>query len=139
MEEMEIIDKRKVKEENGELIVDKPAIFTPECVYEAPKPIFNHILVKVQSPETNFAGTNFIIPESAQKRPDYGVVVAAGGKIITAGTIRDMSEEVHIGDLVTFNLLSSEDVTLNGEKYIRVSIFDVHAVERSHYAIAQNE
>jgi co-chaperonin GroES (HSP10) len=127
---MEITDKRKFTEE-GELRED--AVIAPKpfqlieipCVYDDPAPMGNNILVRQGAAETVYSGTRFVIPETAQQSPNDGVVVAVGPEV----------NQVVPGDLVTFGKFNAEPISVDGETYQLVSIYDVKLRRKVTYAV----
>jgi co-chaperonin GroES (HSP10) len=135
---MEIHDKRKF-DGDGNLVAvaeEKPAISEQQFsamladiprVYEEPSPMTNHILVKQSAKETTYAGTRFVIPDSAQQSPNEGIVVAIGPDI--------NPEYVKPGDLVTFGRFNAEPVSIGGEEFVLVCFHDIKLRQKVVYAI----
>ena len=70
---------------------------------------------------------SIIIPESAQKPPTRGKVVAVGpGKTLEDGSVRPL--ELQVGDEVLFGDYSGDDIELEGETYRIISEEDVLGV-----------
>ena len=80
------------------------------------KPLDDRVLIqRVESEKKTDAG--IIVPESAQEKPQEGIVRAAG-----PGKLNDKGErvglEVSEGDKVLFGKYSGTDVTIQGEEHM---------------------
>ena len=90
------------------------------------KPLADRVLVKVEEEETKTKG-GILLPDTAQKKSQKGIVAAVGnGKITDAG--QRISMEVKVGDEVLFAKYSGTDVEDNGETYLLLSERDILAV-----------
>ena len=106
-----------------------------ERVYADPIPIFDRILVRVGAAETYYQGTKFVIPESARKAPNVGVVVATANFYIVDGKPFPMAELVKPGDMVRFSHFNFEEIDIDGDKFQIGSIFDVKLIHQVTYAV----
>lgn len=104
-------------------------------IYSDPLPIFDRILIKQGSKETTWGTAHIVIPDYVQKAPNMGAVVATAENYIVDGKAFPMSELVKQGDIVTFSQFNTEDVELDGEKFVLCSIFDVKLIKRVSYAL----
>jgi co-chaperonin GroES (HSP10) len=117
---MEVIDNRStftIRDERVKLI-------EAERVYDAPKPILGGVLISRNPTESIFAGTSFVIPHTARKQANKGVVVAVGP---------DAAATCTPGDVVTFTVYNSEDVDVDGETFALVDFHDIKLVEKVTY------
>ena len=130
---MEINDKRKFNADGDTIvaIAETPIDYRNVLsdiprVYDDPSPMSNHVLVKQAAAETTYAGTKFVIPDTARQSPNEGVVVAVGPKV-------DPSELVP-GDLVTFGRYNAEPITVSGEDFVLVSFHDIKLRQKVTFA-----
>lgn len=126
-ETFEIIDKRgkRADEPNiAALITDLPR------TYGDPSPLNEYLLIKANAKQTIYRGTQFVIPDACQESPNMGVVVAVGSKILP--------ETMKAGDLVTFSRYRAEDIEVDGDKYILVSIHDIKLRQEVSFAVAKD-
>lgn len=105
-------------------------------VYEDPVPIFDRILVLQGKAETVYQGTRFVIPDTAQKAPNVGVVVATAKFYIVDGKPFPMADLLKPGDMVRFSHFNFEEIDIDGEKFQIGSIFDVKLIHSVHIAVA---
>ncbi len=131
---MEVIDKRTSTVGVEDETASEPEIVQVPTVYATPVPVFNNVLIKADAEAATFAGTSFIIPDTAKQKVDRGVVVAVSDRFIVNGQSFPMRDEVKEGDIATFNVFNATPKTINGEEYQLVSIFDVVLVEHVSYA-----
>jgi len=108
-------------------------IQSADVVYDNPVPIFDRILVRRMAKEANWNGTKIVIPESAQKSPNRGVVIATSEFYIVEGKQFPMADLVRQGDLVVFGAFNVDDVEVDGEIYGLLTIFDVRLIQKRHY------
>lgn len=116
---MEIIDRRH------QTVGEGISLAEVDRVYSDPEPILDRILVMQGAAETFYAGTKFVIPESARQQPNKGVVVKVGPDVTVCKE----------GDLVTFSRFNAEPIDVDGETYQMMRQLDVKLVERVTYAI----
>ena len=82
------------------------------------KPLGSRVLLKPSTEEEKSAGGIFL-PDSAQKRPHEGKVIALGpGKILDNGERAPM--RVKEGDVVIFSEYGGTEIRIDGEEYILI-------------------
>ena len=80
------------------------------------RPLQDRILVKRVDSEDKTAG-GIIIPNSAQEKPQEGLVVALGnGKRLDDGTL--INVDLKKGDRILFGKYSGSEVTIDGEEHL---------------------
>lgn len=134
---MEINDKRQFNADGERVAVAEPTVQditkllqdVPR-VYEDAAPMTNHVLVKQNATETTYAGTRFVIPDSAQQSPNEGIVVAVGPDI--------NPEYLATGDLVTFGRFNAEPISISGEEFMLVCFHDIKLRSKVSYAVGRN-
>ena len=90
------------------------------------KPLADRVLVKVEEEETKTMGGS-LLPDTAQKKSQKGVVVAVGsGKMTEEG--KRLPLEVKEGDEVLFAKYSGTEIEDKGEKYLLLSERDILAI-----------
>jgi chaperonin GroES len=90
------------------------------------RPLGDRILIARVDAETLTPG-GIIIPDSAQEKPNVGVVRAAGdGHLQPDGTIRPL--QLKEGDKVMFGKYVGSDVEVNGEDLLMMGEGDVLGV-----------
>ena len=90
------------------------------------KPLADRVLVKVEEEETKTLG-GILLPDTAQKKSQKGVVVAVGsGKMTEEG--KRLPLEVKEGDEVLFAKYSGTEIEDKGEKYLLLSERDILAI-----------
>lgn len=90
------------------------------------KPLADRVLVKVEEEETKTMG-GILLPDTAQKKSQKGVVVAVGsGKMTEEG--KRLPMEVKEGDEVLFAKYSGTEIEDKGEKYLLLSERDILAI-----------
>ena len=90
------------------------------------KPLADRVLVKVEKEETKTMG-GILLPDTAQKKSQKGVVVAVGsGKMTEEG--KRLPLEVKEGDEVLFAKYSGTEIEDKGEKYLLLSERDILAI-----------
>ena len=90
------------------------------------KPLADRVLVKVEEEETKTMG-GILLPDTAQKKSQKGVVVAVGsGKMTEEG--KRLPLEVKEGDEVLFAKYSGTEIEDMGEKYLLLSERDILAI-----------
>lgn len=83
-------------------------------------------MVKVEEEETKTMG-GILLPDTAQKKSQKGVVVAVGsGKMTEEG--KRLPLEVKEGDEVLFAKYSGTEIEDKGEKYLLLSERDILAI-----------
>lgn len=89
------------------------------------KPLGDKVLVKALDNETKTAAGIFI-PESAQEKPQEGVVIAVGSGKIVGDKI--MPLEVKIGDKIIYKKYGAEEIKIEGEELLIIEINDILGV-----------
>lgn len=90
------------------------------------KPLADRVLVKVEEEETKTMG-GILLPDTAQKKSQKGVVVSVGsGKMTEEG--KRLPLEVKEGDEVLFAKYSGTEIEDKGEKYLLLSERDILAI-----------
>ena len=120
------VDRRKLDAE-GEV---KEPVFTltaPELSYEAPLPMSDYLLIKQNARETTYAGTLFLIPDSARKDADWGVVIKVGPDV-SKGVVNP-------GDLVKFRSYNAETLRVNNEDFILLNVHDLQLRQAGTYVL----
>lgn len=85
------------------------------------KTVLNKIIVEPVEAETKTA-SGIIIPDSAQEKPQKGVVIATGkGK-------HDEPMEIKVGDTVLFGKYAGTEIHMDDKKYLVMNQTDVLAV-----------
>ncbi len=85
------------------------------------KPLGTRVLVEPQAAETKTV-SGIIIPDSAQEKPQRGVVVATGN-----GT-KDEAMELKVGDVVLYGKYAGTELKHEGSEYLIMGQSDVLAV-----------
>ena len=88
------------------------------------KPLADRVVVKKLEAEEKTAG-GIVLPDTAKEKPQQGEVLAVG----TFKEGKDEGKELPLkkGDRVIYGGYSSDEVEVNGEKYIFVEYKDVLA------------
>jgi chaperonin GroES len=85
------------------------------------KPLHDRVIVRAAAAEEKTAG-GIIIPDTAQEKPQRGVVVAAGnGKV-------DEPMTVKIGDTVLYGKYAGTEITIEGEELLIMRESDILAI-----------
>jgi chaperonin GroES len=85
----------------------------------------NRIVVQRKEAETTKGG--ILLPESAQKKPREGIVIAVGqGQVNDKGQVQKM--DVKVNDRVLFSSYGGTDYKIDGQEYLVLSEEDVLAV-----------
>ena len=92
------------------------------------RPVGDHVLVEpIEEKQVKKGG--IVVPDSAQEKPQQGVVLAAGpGKRDDEGKLTAM--EVKAGDTVLMSRYGGTDIEYDGRKYKILSAGDILAVIR---------
>ena len=89
------------------------------------KPLADRVLVKVEEETKTMGG--ILLPDTAQKKSQKGVVVAVGsGKMTEEG--KRLPLEVKEADEVLFAKYSGTEIEDKGEKYLLLSERDILAI-----------
>ena len=90
------------------------------------KPLSDRVVVEPAPAEDKSAG-GIILPDTAQEKPQQGLVIAAGaGKVSDSGSLIDMT--VKVGDKVLYGKYSGSEVTFDGSDYVIMRESDILAV-----------
>ena len=90
------------------------------------KPLADRVVVEPAPAEDKSAG-GIILPDTAQEKPQQGMVVAAGpGKVSDSGNLVKMT--VKKGDKVLYGKYSGSEVTFDGTEYVIMRESDILAV-----------
>ena len=85
------------------------------------KPLADRVLIEAAAAETTTA-SGIIIPDTAQEKPQKGIVVAVGpGKT-------DEPMTVKVGDNVLYGKYSGTELTVEGGDYIIMKETDIFAI-----------
>lgn len=92
------------------------------------KPLGDKVVVEPSEGETTSPG-GIILPETAKKKPQEGLVIAVGpGKVLDDGSRGEMA--VKVGDKVIYSKYGGTEVTVDGKDYVILdqdSIFAIRA------------
>ncbi|MFQ7035944.1 co-chaperone GroES [Candidatus Borkfalkia ceftriaxoniphila] len=89
------------------------------------KPLFDRVVVEsVQSEEKTKSG--FILPSSAQEKPQTARVVAVGPGGVVDG--KDVTMEVKIGDVVLYAKYSGSEFKVDGKEFTILRQSDILAI-----------
>ncbi len=90
------------------------------------KPLSDRVVVEPAPAEDKSAG-GIILPDTAQEKPQQGMVVAVGpGKVSDSGNLVKMT--VKKGDKVLYGKYSGSEVTFDGIEYVIMRESDILAV-----------
>ena len=90
------------------------------------KPLSDRVVVEPAPAEDKSAG-GIILPDTAQEKPQQGMVVAVGpGKVSDSGNLVKMT--VKKGDKVLYGKYSGSEVTFDGTEYVIMRESDILAV-----------
>ncbi|MGI6296211.1 MAG: co-chaperone GroES [Armatimonadota bacterium] len=90
------------------------------------KPLADKVVVEPLEGEDKSPG-GIILPDTAKKKPQEGVVVAVGpGKVLENGSRAEMS--VKNGDKVIFAKYGGTEVTVDGKDYVILDQDSIYAI-----------
>ena len=90
------------------------------------KPLADRVLIEVKEEETKTKG-GILLPDTAQKKSQKGVVIAVGaGKLTDDG--KRLPLEVAVGDEVLFAKYSGTDIEEEGKKFLLITERDILAI-----------
>ncbi len=90
------------------------------------KPLADRVLIEVKEEETKTKG-GILLPDTAQKKSQKGVVLAVGaGKLADNGT--RLPPEVSVGDEVLFAKYSGTEIEEEGKKFLLITERDILAI-----------
>lgn len=85
------------------------------------KPLADRVIIEAAAAEQKTA-SGIIIPDTAQEKPQRGIVVAAG-----PGT-KDEPLTVKVGDTVMYGKYSGTEFTFEGTDYLIMKEADIYAI-----------
>lgn len=90
------------------------------------KPLGDKVIVEViDEPQQTSSG--IFLPDTAKEKSQRGKVVAVGaGKVLDNGSREPM--DVAEGDVVVFAKYGGNEVTIDGNEYMIMSLRDIHAI-----------
>jgi chaperonin GroES len=92
------------------------------------RPMTDHVVIRRKGAQTKSAG-GIIIPESAKKKEQLGVVVALGtGAVLASG--QPIPIDLDVGDEVLFYMHGGTEIEYEGETYLFVRENDVLGVTK---------
>ena len=90
------------------------------------KPLADRVLIEVKEEETKTKG-GILLPDTAQKKSQKGVVIAVGaGKLTDDG--KRLPLEVSVGDEVLFAKYSGTEIEEEGKKFLLITERDILAI-----------
>lgn len=90
------------------------------------KPLGEHILIEPQEEEKKSKG-GIVLPETAEKEPQQGKVIAVGpGKRLSSGERAKM--EIKKGDTVLFRKYGPDEIKVDDKKYLIAKEEDILAI-----------
>ena len=90
------------------------------------KPLGDKVVVQVVEAEGKTA-SGIYLPDSAQKKPQEGKVIAVGtGRVLDDGSRNKLN--VKAGDKVLFSKYGGNEVTLDGEEYTILDEDQIYAI-----------
>ncbi|MBM3147528.1 MAG: co-chaperone GroES [Actinobacteria bacterium] len=93
------------------------------------KPLGGRVLVKPLESEAKSTG-GIYLPDSAQKRPQEGKVIAVGeGKVSECGKVEPMP--VAVGDIVIYPEYGGTEVKFDNEEYLLIDCDSLLAIRTS--------
>jgi chaperonin GroES len=91
------------------------------------RPLADRVIVEPIERDETFAGGQLVLPETAQEKPQQGIILAAG-----PGRLDDDGErtalEVQVGDRVLFAKYSGTEIKLDNKKVLIFRETDILAV-----------
>lgn len=89
------------------------------------QPLFDNVLIKPLEAEEKTA-SGIILPETAQEKPQIGLVIAVGKGRVNDGKLVPVS--VKVGQKVVYKKWGGNEIKLDGEKMILVEEKDILAI-----------
>jgi chaperonin GroES len=90
------------------------------------RPLGDKVVVQVLEAE-NKTASGLYLPDSAQKKPQEGKVVAVGnGRVLDDGSRNKLN--VKAGDRVLFSKYGGNEVTIDGEEYTILDEDQIYAI-----------
>ncbi len=88
-------------------------------------PLSDHLIIKPL--KESGSKTGIVLPETAEKQPQQGEVLAVGpGRVLDNGNRLPMS--VKVGDKILFKQYVPDEIKINEEKYLVLSEHEVIAI-----------
>ena len=99
------------------------------------RPLGDRIVVK-PGPATEVTRGGIVLPDSAQKKPREGVVIAVGpGRVLDSGQRAPM--DIEVGDTVIYSEFGGSEFTVGGEEYVVLEENQVLAIREKTAAKAK--
>ena len=92
-------------------------------------PILDRILVK-RLAKVETTDKLIEIPDQYQQKTNRCEVIAVGDFVTLGSEVHHVVEFIEVGDIVIIGDYNAEDIKVDGEDLVLVSIHDVRAVER---------
>lgn len=90
------------------------------------RPLGDKVVVKASTAEERTAG-GIVLPDAAREKPQQGKVVAVGpGRLLDNGERGPMP--VQVGDTVIYSKYGGNEIKLNGEELLILSLDSIYAV-----------
>ena len=89
------------------------------------KPLGENVVVK-QADAEQTTKSGFIIPDSAQEKPQKGTVIAVGEGRFEKGA--RVPIDVKVGDIVIYSKYGGTDVKLDDEEFKILKVGDIYAI-----------
>lgn len=90
------------------------------------KPLADRVVVEAAAAEEKSTG-GIILPDTAQEKPQQGVVVAVGpGKVSDNGV--EIKPTVKVGDKVLYGKYSGSEITFEAKEYMIMRESDILAI-----------
>lgn len=91
------------------------------------KPLGDKVVVEPLESEDKTAG-GIILPDTAKKKPQEGIVIAVGpGKVLESGSRGEMA--VKVGDKVIFAKYGGTEVSVGGKDYVILDQDSIYAIK----------
>lgn len=91
------------------------------------KPLFSNVLIKPLEAEEKTAG-GIILPDSAKKKPQMGLVMAVGDGELDEGKLVKDSMIVKVGDKVMYKKWGGNEVKMDNSEWTIVEQKDILAI-----------
>ncbi len=94
------------------------------------RPLADRVMIEPVERDETFAGGELVLPETAQEKPQQGVILAVGpGRLDDDG--HRIKLEVQVGDRVLYAKYSGTEIKLDGKKVLIFKETDILAVVES--------
>jgi len=102
-------------------------IYNRRCISKVIRPLDDKVVIKPEEEEEKTPG-GIILPDTAKKKPQEGVVVAVGpGKLLEDGSRAPVA--VKEGQRVVYAKYGGTEVTVDGEDYVILSEDQIYAIK----------